>query len=284
MPSAFGNRPSSSKDRRAPWSQDRSNPIASRSHAGTTRRSPPAPPRPPRSARPPNRWGRRWPASTPVLARSKPPPDDPSPDSISTTETVSSVAARSRVVPERLRSWDTCSTEPLVACDSTPAAEPSVGVTPPPLRPPSEPALPGRRGRHEVEGQVGRRLVAGGARVEIQQAVGDPAEAQPSGVGHFGARDGLGQAQAAGAARQQGQLAVSVVADHQVGEPIVGECEARGGRIASGGKLCACGLAEPMPEISVPLFEPALSVARPSPRPLKSPMKSEDGAGRRGSS
>ena len=40
----------------------------------------------------------------------------------STTETVSNVAARSSVVPERLRSCDTCCTEPLVACDSTAGA------------------------------------------------------------------------------------------------------------------------------------------------------------------
>ncbi len=44
------------------------------------------------------------------------------------------------------------------------------------------------------------------------------------------------------------------------------------------GKLCVTGLAEPRPEISVPSFEPALSVANPWPSPLKLPRNSEDGA------
>ena len=44
------------------------------------------------------------------------------------------------------------------------------------------------------------------------------------------------------------------------------------------GKLWITGLAEPMSEISVPLFDPALSVANPRPSPLKLPRNSEDGA------
>ena len=44
------------------------------------------------------------------------------------------------------------------------------------------------------------------------------------------------------------------------------------------GKLWVTGLAEPISEISVPLFEPELSVANPWPSPLKLPRNSEDGA------
>ena len=61
------------------------------------------------------------------------------PASSSTTETVSNVAARSSVVPERLRSCDTCCTEPLVACDKTPAEDPSVAVTTPAVTPAATP-------------------------------------------------------------------------------------------------------------------------------------------------
>ena len=43
-------------------------------------------------------------------------------------------------------------------------------------------------------------------------------------------------------------------------------------------KLWINGFAEPALEINVPLFDPALSVARPGPSPLKLPRKSAAGS------
>jgi hypothetical protein len=112
-------------------SQDRSRPIASRSHAGARSAvgSDSSTPCPASSAgssagllvldRP---EARPWPGPVDPPVAAVPPPD-----SISTTETVSKVAARSSVVPERLRSCGTCCTDPLVACESTPAADDPAG-------------------------------------------------------------------------------------------------------------------------------------------------------------
>ena len=50
------------------------------------------------------------------------------------------------------------------------------------------------------------------------------------------------------------------------------------GELPPVGKFSVTGLAEPIPAISVPLFDPALSVANPWPSPLKLPRNSEDGA------
>ena len=139
-PPAAGDSLSRSRTAARAFSQARSRPIDRPSHAGSRLivAGVPGSPSPASSAGSSPEplasplalvWPAGWPNPVDPTVANAPPPDSLSklPGS---TETVSKVAARSSVVPERLKSCDTCCTEPLVACDSTPSSdEPPVGVT-----------------------------------------------------------------------------------------------------------------------------------------------------------
>ena len=160
--SAAGNGPPAPGSRRAPVPRPVPGRSTARSHAGQPRRSRPAvPPRRPRLlARLDRRAARAavgaWPGPRAGRTRSSRPSPTPRRPTRSRSCPASprpsaSVAARSSVVPERLKSCDTCCTEPLVACDRTPSGDdPPVGVTATERRRPPSSSPPGRRSRLKV--------------------------------------------------------------------------------------------------------------------------------------
>ena len=97
--------------------------------------SPRSEPRPSRTGRPRHRPAPGWPSPIAPTVANAPPPDSSSASGI--TDTVRSVAARSGAVPVKLRSCDTCCTEPPAAPATArlPATHRRSPRRPPRLRP-----------------------------------------------------------------------------------------------------------------------------------------------------